>query len=285
MPSVSPDDRPASTRTPGRRGGREPRSCPENVDMVSISIAASSTDLARTPTWSSDDARGTTPARETLPNVGLKPTIPQNAAGRRIELPVSVPIAPTAKPAATAAADPPLEPPQIRDASQGFLGVPVCSLTLVPPNAYSWRVFVPSITAPARLQLATASASTALTDAGRRDPAVILSPSTLIRSFTDSGMPSRAPTSWPVRILVSDCRAEAIAPSASTVTNVVYAGSARVILFRCARVTATGDRPPVTYACLSCATDMEQRTWSDPLSADISCGAPSVILVTCYRTR
>ena len=39
------------------------------------------------------------------------PTIPQSAAGWRIEPPVSVPSAHGASPAATAAADPPEEPP------------------------------------------------------------------------------------------------------------------------------------------------------------------------------
>ena len=39
------------------------------------------------------------------------PTMPQKAAGWRIEPPVSVPVAPSAQRAATAAAEPPDEPP------------------------------------------------------------------------------------------------------------------------------------------------------------------------------
>ena len=39
------------------------------------------------------------------------PTMPVNAAGWRIEPPVSVPVAPSARCAATAAAEPPDEPP------------------------------------------------------------------------------------------------------------------------------------------------------------------------------
>ena len=46
------------------------------------------------------------------------PTIPQNAAGWRIEPPVSVPIAPRQRPAATAAAEPPEEPPGTSFASE-----------------------------------------------------------------------------------------------------------------------------------------------------------------------
>ncbi len=48
------------------------------------------------------------------------PTIPQSAAGWRIEPPVSVPIAHGAVPPATAAADPPEDPPGTRSRSQGF---------------------------------------------------------------------------------------------------------------------------------------------------------------------
>ncbi len=39
------------------------------------------------------------------------PTMPQKAAGWRIEPPVSVPVAPRQRPAATALAEPPDEPP------------------------------------------------------------------------------------------------------------------------------------------------------------------------------
>src|ERR1700693_4599470 len=51
------------------------------------------------------------PQRAQRPYVGFSPTMPQNAAGWRIEPPVSVPVAPTQSFAATAAADPPDEPP------------------------------------------------------------------------------------------------------------------------------------------------------------------------------
>ena len=45
--------------------------------------------------------------------MGFSPTIPQSAAGTRIEPPVSVPMDAKPMPIATAAADPPLEPPEI----------------------------------------------------------------------------------------------------------------------------------------------------------------------------
>ena len=61
--------------------------------------------------WSSDHDSGITPARLTRPYVGLSPTTPQQAAGSRIEPPVSLPSVPRTNPAATAAAEPLDEPP------------------------------------------------------------------------------------------------------------------------------------------------------------------------------
>ena len=45
------------------------------------------------PIWSSDDANATNPYLETNPYVGFNPTTPQNAAGSRIDPPVSEPSA------------------------------------------------------------------------------------------------------------------------------------------------------------------------------------------------
>lgn len=52
--------------------------------------------------------------------LGRRPTTPQNAAGCRIDPPVSVPRAKGTSPAATAAADPPEDPPGTRVRSQGL---------------------------------------------------------------------------------------------------------------------------------------------------------------------
>ena len=48
------------------------------------------------------------------------PTMPQSAAGWRMEPPVSLPRAQSASPAATAAAEPPLEPPGTVARSHGL---------------------------------------------------------------------------------------------------------------------------------------------------------------------
>src|SRR3954453_13797150 len=88
------------------------------------SSAASVTSRVSGPHWSSDEANAIIPYLDTLPYVGLRPTIPQSEADWGIDPPVSVPIAHGAAPAATAAAEPPLEPPGTRSVSHGFLTGP-----------------------------------------------------------------------------------------------------------------------------------------------------------------
>ena len=58
-------------------------------------------------------------AAEMRPRVGLRPTMPQQLAGIRIEPPPSDPCATGTNPAATAAPAPPLEPPAMRVVSHG----------------------------------------------------------------------------------------------------------------------------------------------------------------------
>jgi hypothetical protein len=81
---------------------------------------------------------------ETSPCVGLKPTIPQHAAGIRIDPPVSVPSAASTSPAASAAADPPLDPPAIRSGAIGFGTLPKCGFSEVVPYANSCRFVLPT---------------------------------------------------------------------------------------------------------------------------------------------
>ena len=67
------------------------------------------------------------------PNVGLRPAMPQNDAGMRIEPPVSEPSENAHNPAARADADPPLDPPGMRSGSQGLRTGPKWGLALVMP--------------------------------------------------------------------------------------------------------------------------------------------------------
>ena len=85
--------------------------------------------------------------------------MPQNAAGWRIDPPVSVPSASGANPAATAAAEPPDEPPGTRDSSHGFLVGPYALFSVDEPIANSSMLVLPKRIAPAALSLAITVAS------------------------------------------------------------------------------------------------------------------------------
>src|SRR5580692_8197463 len=99
------------------------------------------------------------PQREQRPYVGFSPTMPQNAAGWRIEPPVSVPVAPRQRLAATAAAEPPDEPPGTSFASEpcrrhGDTTGPKYEVSFDEPMANSSLLSLPSSTAPSRHRLA-----------------------------------------------------------------------------------------------------------------------------------
>ncbi len=91
--------------------------------------------------------------------MGLKPTTPHNAAGWRIEPPVSEPRARGANPAATAAALPPEEPPGTRLVSCGLRVAPKAEFSVELPMANSSRFVLPTATAPAAASRCTTVAS------------------------------------------------------------------------------------------------------------------------------
>ncbi len=72
------------------------------------------------------------PSRGTRFTVGLKPVMPQNAAGMRVEPPVSEPMPISHMPSPTATAAPEDEPPGTRLRSAGLPGVPKCGLVPMP---------------------------------------------------------------------------------------------------------------------------------------------------------
>src|SRR6202045_13408 len=95
------------------------------------------------------------PQREQRPYVGFNPTMPVNAAGWRIEPPVSVPVAPGARNAATAAAEPPEEPPGTSCVfapfrRQGEITGPKTEVSFYEPMANSSLLVLPNSTAPSR---------------------------------------------------------------------------------------------------------------------------------------
>ena len=75
--------------------------------------------------------------------------MPQNAAGWRIDPPVSEPSEIDVMSPATAAADPPLEPPGTRDGSSGLRVGPNAEFSVDDPMANSSRFVLPTGTAPA----------------------------------------------------------------------------------------------------------------------------------------
>src|SRR6185312_9287233 len=120
--------------------------------------------------------------------------MPQNAAGWRIEPPVSVPVAPRQRPAATAAAEPPDEPPGTSFASepfrrQGDVTAPKYEVSFDEPMANSSQLSLPSITAPSRQRLAvTVDSYSGLNPSRMWLAAWVCTPLVAKRSFTPSGM-------------------------------------------------------------------------------------------------
>src|ERR1700681_2882384 len=87
------------------------------------------------------------------------PTMPQKAAGMRIEQPKSVPCASGSIPVATAPADPREEPAGLNAGFQGLRVTPNTSLKVLAPAANSGVLVLPSTIAPAAFRRRTASAS------------------------------------------------------------------------------------------------------------------------------
>jgi len=94
----------------------------------SIPAMSPATSRAIGPTVSRLGASGHTPVSGIRPQVVLSPAIPQQAAGMRIDPPVSDPYETSASPLATATAEPLEEPPGTRSGSSGLTGVPKAPL-------------------------------------------------------------------------------------------------------------------------------------------------------------
>src|SRR4029079_18989250 len=123
--------------------------------MTLSRIAASGTVRAIGPAWSSEEANATMPQREHRPYVGLMPTVAVNAAGWRIDPPVSVAVAPMHSIAAPADAEPPEEPPGTKfvlapSRRHGLATGPKHEVSFEEPIANSSLLSLPSRTAPSR---------------------------------------------------------------------------------------------------------------------------------------
>src|SRR5580704_8900406 len=98
------------------------------------------------------------PLRLTRPGVGRRLATPFQPAGRRIDAKVSSPTATVEKFAASAAPEPPDDPPTVRSRSYGLRVTPNID-PYVSPAAYSLKVVLPRIMAPASRNFSIANAS------------------------------------------------------------------------------------------------------------------------------
>src|SRR3981081_2291543 len=121
--------------------------------MAAAAHAASATPAANTPAVSSDQEKHFMPTVGSRRNEGLKPTMPQKAAGRMTEPAVWLPIPIGTMPAATAAAEPEDDPPGVW---AGLRGLRVAAGSKL---ASSVVTVLPSTTPPARRTSATRVAS------------------------------------------------------------------------------------------------------------------------------
>src|SRR5579864_9228522 len=142
------------------------------------------------------------------PGVGFRPQIPLKCAGTRMEPPPSLPTPPAEHPDAIAAASPPLEPPGVRDRSQGLLVRPYRRLSVSHAIRSSGVLVVPRIMAPAFRKHQTSGAScTATRPARSLLPASQRMPFTSIALLMLIGIPCNGPTLSPRFPASSDARA------------------------------------------------------------------------------
>src|SRR5436309_10743289 len=129
------------------------------------------------------------------PGVGLSPQMPLKCAGTRMDPPPSLPAPPAEHPEAMAAASPPLDPPGVRERSQGLLVRPYRRLSVSHAISSSGVLVTPRMIAPALRKRATKGASGEGTQparnfvpASQRNP-----PPTSIELLILSGTPCSGP--------------------------------------------------------------------------------------------
>ena len=152
----------------------------------------SSTQRAIGPGASKVCDRGIIPSVGSNPSEVFNPTSPHHADGSRTEPPVSVPTAHPASPAATATPEPLDDPPGVRAIlrSQGFHGVPMCSLVPHPPMATSTVFVLPRRIPPAaNRRRAIVAVPGEIRSLITLEPPVVILPSTSMMSFNANGMP------------------------------------------------------------------------------------------------
>src|SRR3954464_15786605 len=176
--------------------------------ITSCSSAVSSTVRAPGPPWSSDDAHAISPYRDTVPYVGFTPTVAVNAAGCRMDPPVSDPTASGAWNAARAAALPPPEPPGTRSTFHGLRVGPYAEFSVDDPIANSSMFVLPRIGMPAARNRAVTVASYGDVQPSRIfDPQVVGMSVVVNTSFSASGTPAKGDGSASPAVTAASIRA------------------------------------------------------------------------------
>src|SRR6202035_5700973 len=171
------------------------------------------------------------------------PTVAVNAAGWRIEPPVSAAVAPMHSSAATAEAEPPDEPPGTSvvlapSRRHGLTTGPKHEVSFDEPIANSSLLSLPSKTAPSRQSCDVTVDSYVGTKLPRiLEQAVVRTSLVANRSLIPSGIPASGPPS-PFAIFASTSRAMARARSGVSSTNALSARAAS-IAERCASVSSS----------------------------------------------
>src|ERR1700689_3221082 len=126
------------------------------------------------------------------------PTMPQTAAGWRMEPPVSVPIPSGASYAVTAALDPPDDPPGMRLRSHGLRDGPYAEFSVDEPIANSSMLVLPRMMTPAWRSRAVMVASYGGCQPSRIfEPHVVGMSAVVMTSLSASGTPASGPSGSP----------------------------------------------------------------------------------------
>ena len=178
----------------------------------------------------------------TRPKLGLWPTTPQKLAGPRMDPPESVPVAMATMPEATAAPEPPLEPQVVQAGFQGLRVMPWSLLSVVPFQANSGVVVLPTMTAPWARKRSTTIASSSQGPFGSiaSDPLSVGQPRVSVTSLIATGTPSRRPRGSPFAHRLAEARAARRAFSASTNCQALRVGSSASMRASTASSTSRG---------------------------------------------
>mmetsp|Transcript_49907 Transcript_49907/g.117576 ORF Transcript_49907/g.117576 Transcript_49907/m.117576 type:complete len:272 (-) Transcript_49907:501-1316(-) len=155
----------------------------------------------------------------TRANPGASPTVPDHAAGMRIDPPPSHPMATGTMPAATATAEPEDDPPLNRSNAKGFLGPWYQGLYPVGWTPCSCMTVVPTMIAPAalrRLAMMPSSFATSPLSLRAWRPPVKRRPLTASSGLIITGTPSQTPRCVPLVQRADDSAAACDAPSRSS---------------------------------------------------------------------